>query len=171
MLSHIPITGNFMPPKSDLVYPSLDDFVDESVSESVVEKSTVETNEPKTSESEKNRVNTCSTKLMNILGSWGAGYKNVLIKIAYSTTRRHFNKITVANNSNFTKKVNNVKGTRVNTARPKAVISVVKGNKGNDVKDSACWVWRPKHKVLDHVVGPDKLNGSLQPIKDDSQDV
>ncbi|GJZ35494.1 hypothetical protein Tco_0581311 [Tanacetum coccineum] len=44
-----PYTGNFMPPKSDLVYPSLDDFVEvnESVSESVVEKPTVETNEPK----------------------------------------------------------------------------------------------------------------------------
>ncbi|GKC12133.1 hypothetical protein Tco_1008915 [Tanacetum coccineum] len=39
-----PYTGNFMPPKSDLVYPSLDDFVD--VNESVVEKPTVETNEP-----------------------------------------------------------------------------------------------------------------------------
>ncbi|GKA64303.1 ribonuclease H-like domain-containing protein [Tanacetum coccineum] len=49
-----PYTGNFMPPKSDLVYPSLDDFVDvnESVSESVVEKPTVETNEPETSRKE-----------------------------------------------------------------------------------------------------------------------
>ncbi|GKF63214.1 hypothetical protein Tco_0186662 [Tanacetum coccineum] len=39
-----------MPPKLDLVYPSQDDFVDvnESVSESVVEKPTDETNEPKT---------------------------------------------------------------------------------------------------------------------------
>ncbi|GJX43956.1 ribonuclease H-like domain-containing protein, partial [Tanacetum coccineum] len=38
-----PYTGNFMPPKPDLVYPSLDDFVDvnESVSKSVVEKPTV----------------------------------------------------------------------------------------------------------------------------------
>ncbi|GJT77920.1 hypothetical protein Tco_1044645 [Tanacetum coccineum] len=35
--------------------------------------------------------------------------------------------------------------------RPKAVLSAVKGNKGNAVKASACWVWRPKHKVLDHV--------------------
>ncbi|GJV88375.1 ribonuclease H-like domain-containing protein [Tanacetum coccineum] len=43
-----PHTRNFMPPKSDLVYPSLDDFVDESVSESVVEKPTVKTNEPET---------------------------------------------------------------------------------------------------------------------------
>ncbi|GKF68174.1 hypothetical protein Tco_0197853 [Tanacetum coccineum] len=41
-----PYTGNFMPPKPDLVYPSLDDFVEvnESVSESIVEKPTVETN-------------------------------------------------------------------------------------------------------------------------------
>ncbi|GKF06667.1 hypothetical protein Tco_0037335 [Tanacetum coccineum] len=45
-----PYIGNFMPPKFDLVYPSLDDFVDvnESVSEPIVEKPTVETNEPKT---------------------------------------------------------------------------------------------------------------------------
>ncbi|GKF33321.1 hypothetical protein Tco_0106521, partial [Tanacetum coccineum] len=49
-----PYTRNFMPPKSDLVYPSLDDFVDvnESVSESVVEKPTIETNEPETGRKE-----------------------------------------------------------------------------------------------------------------------
>ncbi|GJV69787.1 ribonuclease H-like domain-containing protein [Tanacetum coccineum] len=45
---------NFMPPKSDLVYLSLDDFVDVNgyVSESVVKKPTVETNEPETSRKE-----------------------------------------------------------------------------------------------------------------------
>ncbi|GJY57943.1 putative ribonuclease H-like domain-containing protein [Tanacetum coccineum] len=45
---------NFMPPKPDLVYPSLDDFVEvnESVSESIVEKPTVETNEPETARKE-----------------------------------------------------------------------------------------------------------------------
>ncbi|GKB04612.1 hypothetical protein Tco_0832755, partial [Tanacetum coccineum] len=45
-----PCTGNFMPPKLDLVYSSLDDFVD--VNESVVEKPTVKTNEPKTARKE-----------------------------------------------------------------------------------------------------------------------
>ncbi|GKD43070.1 hypothetical protein Tco_1267715 [Tanacetum coccineum] len=47
-------TRNFIPPKPDLVYPSLDDFVDvnESASKSVVEKPTVETNEPKTARKE-----------------------------------------------------------------------------------------------------------------------
>ncbi|GJW81952.1 retrovirus-related pol polyprotein from transposon TNT 1-94 [Tanacetum coccineum] len=42
--------------------------------------------------------------------------------------------------------VNTVKGIRVNTARPKAVLSAVNGNNGNAVKALACWVWRPKHK-------------------------
>ncbi|GKA91688.1 ribonuclease H-like domain-containing protein [Tanacetum coccineum] len=45
-----PYTGSFMPLKSDLVYPSLDDFVD--VNESVVKNPTVETNEPETSRKE-----------------------------------------------------------------------------------------------------------------------
>ncbi|GJX21751.1 hypothetical protein Tco_0226196 [Tanacetum coccineum] len=49
-----PYTGNFMPPKPDLVYPNLDDFinVNETVSESEVKKPTVETNEPKTARKE-----------------------------------------------------------------------------------------------------------------------
>ncbi|GJX06671.1 ribonuclease H-like domain-containing protein [Tanacetum coccineum] len=153
-------TGNFMPPKSDLVYPSLDDFVDvnESVSESVVEKGLlIKTNEPKTTRKEngaliiedwvsKRPVTTVQPR--SIVNNAGP-IKNV-INNAYSIARRPFNKITATNNSNFTKKVNTVKGTRVNTARPKAVLSAVKGNKGNAVKASTCWVWRPKHKILDH---------------------
>ncbi|GJR26152.1 hypothetical protein Tco_1102384 [Tanacetum coccineum] len=47
-----PYTRNFMPPKFDLVYPSLDDFIDVNVSKYVVEKPTAETNEPKTSRKE-----------------------------------------------------------------------------------------------------------------------
>ncbi|GKC29284.1 ribonuclease H-like domain-containing protein [Tanacetum coccineum] len=297
-----PYTGNFMPPKPDLVYLSLDDFVDvnESVSESIVEKPIVETNEPETARKEngapiiedfvsdsdeenvpkvktvemfnkpsfakinfvksieqvksprktsvdKNRQNTPNhrgnkrnrnqqmsqklgsdfemfSKACHVCGSFdhlkndcknwynnerfvkpvwtnvqrvnkqnfsklthsspkwnmvsrtvltrsglislnnarpvntvqprtavnNAGPMKNIINNAYSTARRPFNKITTANNSNFTKKVNIVKGIKVNTARPKAVISAVKGNKGNAVKASACWVWRPKHKILDH---------------------
>ncbi|GJS69113.1 hypothetical protein Tco_0701954 [Tanacetum coccineum] len=42
--------------------------------------------------------------------------------------------------------------TTVNAARPmpKAVVNAVKGNSFNAVKASACWVWKPKTKVLDH---------------------
>ncbi|GKB17729.1 putative ribonuclease H-like domain-containing protein, partial [Tanacetum coccineum] len=39
-------------------------------------------------------------------------------------------------------------GTRVNTARPKAVLSTVKGNKGNAVKASAYWV-DPNYEEID----------------------
>ncbi|GJW01772.1 ribonuclease H-like domain-containing protein [Tanacetum coccineum] len=100
-----PYTGNFMPPKSDLVYPSLDDFVDvnESVSESVVEKPTVETNEPKTARKENGAP---------IIKDW----------------------------------VNTVKGTRVNTARPKAVLSAVKGNKGNELRSQS---YRTDYEEID----------------------
>ncbi|GKF46003.1 hypothetical protein Tco_0135805 [Tanacetum coccineum] len=89
-----------------------------------------------------------------------AGPKKNVINNAYSTARRPFKKITAANNSNFNKRVNTVNDKNVNTARPnavvntarpKAVLSAVKGNKENAIKASACWVWRPKHKVLDHV--------------------
>ncbi|GJU70050.1 hypothetical protein Tco_1256309 [Tanacetum coccineum] len=91
-----------------------------------------------------------------------AGPMKNVINNAYSTDRRPFNKITAANYSNFTKKVNTIKGTRVNTARPKAIISAVKRNKGNTVKASAYWVWRPKHKVLDHV---SRNNGASMSFK------
>ncbi|GJZ99641.1 hypothetical protein Tco_0672192 [Tanacetum coccineum] len=96
-----------------------------------------------------NGVRPVNTVQSRTLANNAGPMKNV-INNAYSTARRPFNKITAANNSNFTKKVNIVKGIRVNTARPKAVLSAVKENKGNAVKASACWVWRPKHKVLDH---------------------
>ncbi|GJT35608.1 putative reverse transcriptase domain-containing protein [Tanacetum coccineum] len=114
-------TRNFMPPKPNLVYPSLDDFVDEFVSESIVEKPTVETNEPKTARKENGAP---------IIEDW-------------------VSKSEEEDEPKF-QTVNTVKGTRVNTARSKAVFSAAKGNKGNAVKASACWVWRPNHKVLDH---------------------
>ncbi|GKF11536.1 hypothetical protein Tco_0049462, partial [Tanacetum coccineum] len=49
------------------------------------------------------------------------------------------------------KNVNTVKPKAiVNAARPKAVVNAVKGNNVNAVKASACWVWKPKTKVLDY---------------------
>ncbi|GJV72629.1 putative ribonuclease H-like domain-containing protein [Tanacetum coccineum] len=61
--------------------------------------------------------------------------------------------------NNAQRRVNTVKDKNVNTvrpkavvnaARPKAVVNAVKGNNVNVVKASACWVWKPKTKVLDH---------------------
>ncbi|GJW70350.1 hypothetical protein Tco_0127267 [Tanacetum coccineum] len=79
---------------------------------------------------------------------------------AHSTVRRPINNKTTTKNSNFNQRVNTVKDKNVNAARPKAVVNVVrpkavlnavKGNQVNAVKASACWVWKPKTKVIDHV--------------------
>ncbi|GKA36132.1 putative ribonuclease H-like domain-containing protein [Tanacetum coccineum] len=83
--------------------------------------------------------------------------KNV-INNAYSTARRPFNKIKAANNINFNKRVNivndkNVNVARlnvvVNTARPKAVLSVVKGNKGNAETDPILQIMK---KLMDDLL-------------------
>ncbi|GJZ21811.1 ribonuclease H-like domain-containing protein [Tanacetum coccineum] len=74
-----------------------------------------------------------------------------LSKIAHSTVKRPINNNTTFKNSNINQRVNTVRGKNVNTARPKAVVNVVQGNNVNVVKASACWVWKPKTKVLDHV--------------------
>ncbi|GJX23174.1 retrovirus-related pol polyprotein from transposon TNT 1-94 [Tanacetum coccineum] len=62
------------------------------------------------------------------------------------------NRILIRGNTIKDKNVNNV-GPKavVNVARPKPVVNDVKGNNVNVVKASACWVWKPKTKVLDHV--------------------
>ncbi|GJW99786.1 putative ribonuclease H-like domain-containing protein [Tanacetum coccineum] len=82
-----------------------------------------------------------------------------LSKIAHSTVKRPIHKNTSIKNSNFNQRVNTVKDKNVNTvrpkavvnaAKPKAVVNAVKGNNVNAVKASACWVWKPKTKVIDH---------------------
>ncbi|GJT29908.1 hypothetical protein Tco_0910183 [Tanacetum coccineum] len=73
-----------------------------------------------------------------------------LSKIAHSTVKRPIHKNTSFKNSNINQRVNTIRGKKINTARPKAVVNAVKGNNFNVVKASACWVWKPKHKVLDH---------------------
>ncbi|GJR69069.1 ribonuclease H-like domain-containing protein [Tanacetum coccineum] len=73
-----------------------------------------------------------------------------LSKTAHSTVKRPIHKNTTFKNSNIDQRVNTVSGKKFNTARPKAVVNVVKGNNFNAVKASACWVWKPKTKVLDH---------------------
>ncbi|GJW85722.1 hypothetical protein Tco_0158867 [Tanacetum coccineum] len=41
--------------------------------------------------------------------------------------------------------------TAFNTAKPKDAHNAVKRNRFNAVKASACWVWMPKNRVVDHV--------------------
>ncbi|GJV58923.1 putative ribonuclease H-like domain-containing protein, partial [Tanacetum coccineum] len=117
-----PYTGNFMPLKPNLVYPSLDDFVNESVSESVVEKPTIETNKPKNARKENGAP---------IIKDWVSKSEEE-DEPKFQIVKPNFTKI------EFVKPKT---GTRVNTARPKVVLSAIKGNKGNagnpqqDLKD------------------------------------
>ncbi|GJX78851.1 hypothetical protein Tco_0327000 [Tanacetum coccineum] len=72
---------------------------------------------------------------------------------AYLSVKRPFNKKTTNYNRYFNKRVNTVKSTRVNTARPKAEV--------NTVKASASWVWKPKHEELDHVFKSNSASKTL----------
>nr|GEU42804.1 ent-kaur-16-ene synthase, chloroplastic-like [Tanacetum cinerariifolium] len=77
---------------------------------------------------------------------------------AHSIVKRPINNRITSKNRKINQKVNtlrakhvNTSRPKVNTTRPKAVLNAVQENQVNAVKASACWVWRPKHKVLDHV--------------------
>nr|GEV56432.1 hypothetical protein [Tanacetum cinerariifolium] len=74
-----------------------------------------------------------------------------LSKSAHSFVKRPIYKKTTFKNSNAPQKVNTVRSKTVNTARSKAIVNVVLGNRVNAVKASTCWVWKPKTKVIDHV--------------------
>ncbi|GKF64940.1 hypothetical protein Tco_0188388, partial [Tanacetum coccineum] len=73
-------------------------------------------------------------------------------KSEQSTVRRPYQSKTALTNKMFTQTNNTTKTKVVNTARPKAVnttrphsavVNAVRVNQENDVKASACWVWRP----------------------------
>ncbi|GJX61307.1 hypothetical protein Tco_0294207 [Tanacetum coccineum] len=166
-----------MPPKLDLVLADKDEYV---FSEYVTSVPTVATSEAKTSESKPKTVsepliedwisdskdeNETKESVKKVENNKQAKYprkssqsprvncarpsSNVFNR-AHSHVKRPFNKFTINKNSNFNEKVNTVRG-NVTTVGPKAVVSDYKGNEANVVKASACWVWRPKQKVLDHV--------------------
>ncbi|GKC79316.1 hypothetical protein Tco_1130090 [Tanacetum coccineum] len=68
---------------------------------------------------------------------------------AHSHVRMPFNKFITNKNSNLNENFNTVRR-NVTTVGSKAIVIDNKGNETNAVKASACWVWRPKQKVLDH---------------------
>ncbi|GKC07139.1 hypothetical protein Tco_0998749 [Tanacetum coccineum] len=69
---------------------------------------------------------------------------------SHSLSRRPFHQQTTLKNKILNVKVNTVKVNYVNPTKGKRMISVV-GKQGiKAVKSSACWVWRPEIKKLDH---------------------
>ncbi|GJV39409.1 ribonuclease H-like domain-containing protein [Tanacetum coccineum] len=69
---------------------------------------------------------------------------------AHSLVRRAFNIKSAAKTKKFNEKVNIARINNVTTDGPKAVVSAAVGNGENDVKSSACWIWRPTGNVIDH---------------------
>ncbi|GJY05529.1 copia protein [Tanacetum coccineum] len=63
-----------------------------------------------------------------------------LSKTTHLTVKRPIYKNTTFKNSNINQRFNTVRDKHFNTAKPKAVVNVVKGNNLNAVKASACWI-------------------------------
>ncbi|GJT73969.1 RNA-directed DNA polymerase, eukaryota, reverse transcriptase zinc-binding domain protein [Tanacetum coccineum] len=86
---------------------------------------------------------------------------------ARSPVRRAFNQKSAAKTYNFNKKVYIAKVNNVTTARPEVVVNAVVGKRENAIKSSACWIWRPTGKVIDHI---SKDSGSYMPKRFDYVD-
>ncbi|GKA62207.1 putative ribonuclease H-like domain-containing protein [Tanacetum coccineum] len=70
---------------------------------------------------------------------------------SHSSVRRPFNQSTSPKYRNLNERINTARVNHVTTAGPKAVVSAAEGNGENAVKSSACWIWRPTGKLVDHI--------------------
>ncbi|GKC59181.1 ribonuclease H-like domain-containing protein, partial [Tanacetum coccineum] len=83
---------------------------------------------------------------------------------SHSSNKRTIYQRTTPKNNDFKEKVNTAKVNNVTTNGIKAVVSAVQGHEENAVKSSACWIWRPTRKVIDHI---SKDSGSYTPKRFD----
>nr|GEU68587.1 hypothetical protein [Tanacetum cinerariifolium] len=124
-------TGNYMSPRADLSFVRLDD----SVFKFAISETITNVNETETNSEDENVVKKTEVKKT---------VKPSLEMIEFVNARN----TTVENERKDEKLVRKpVKYAemyrQVNTARPKAMINVVRMNQVNDVKASVCWFWRP----------------------------
>nr|GEW37065.1 hypothetical protein [Tanacetum cinerariifolium] len=149
-----PYIGNYTPPRADLSFVGLDDSVFKyKVSKTITSVPKTKTNASKTSKDslEKPKIVRSSA---HIIEEWESDSedKNVVEKTEVKkTVKPSLKKIkfvnagnkTIENESKAEKPRKLRQSPRVNTARPKALINAVRTNQVNDVKASACWIWRP----------------------------
>ncbi|GJS67808.1 hypothetical protein Tco_0682373 [Tanacetum coccineum] len=83
---------------------------------------------------------------------------------SHSSVKRTIYQRTAPKNSVFKEKVNTAKVNNVTTVGTKAVVSAIQGQEEKAVKSSACWIWRPTGKVIDHI---SKDSGSYTPKRFD----
>nr|GEW25829.1 retrovirus-related Pol polyprotein from transposon TNT 1-94 [Tanacetum cinerariifolium] len=161
--SELMVLGNFIPPTPDLSFTGLDEFVNKLVAEIYKAKSSEE--ETKTYPCAKKnivlRVVLMKSGLVNTARQVNAAHSKTTVnatrsmyylsKTTHLTVKNPIHKNTAFESSNVNQRVNTVRRNNFNTTRPKAVVNVVQGNNLNAAKASACWVWKPNTKVLDHV--------------------
>nr|GEV16656.1 hypothetical protein [Tanacetum cinerariifolium] len=71
--------------------------------------------------------------------------------VSAARLRMPFNQKSAAKTNNFNEKVNTVRVDNVTTVGSKVIVSVANGNRDNAVKSLACWIWRPKGNLIDHI--------------------
>ncbi|GJZ92045.1 ribonuclease H-like domain-containing protein [Tanacetum coccineum] len=146
-----PYTRNFMPLKPDLSFSGLEEFVNEPiVSEPTVKKPVVETSEAKASADkpkakiEKKTVKPSFAKIEFVKPKEKTARKTAK-QVKQNRQNIHTPRVMIT-----CRKIVKRPKAVVNAAKPKAVVNVVKGNNVNAIKALACWVLKPKTKVLDH---------------------
>ncbi|GJT96558.1 putative ribonuclease H-like domain-containing protein [Tanacetum coccineum] len=121
-----PYTGNFMPLTPDLTFTGFDEFVNKHVVEN------------RKSDEEVSKV-VMKSNDSPIIEDWVSDSEEE--NVSQTKTKKKTVKPSIA-------KIE--PKTVVNDARPKAVVNDVNGNNVNAIKALACWVWKPKTKVLGH---------------------
>ncbi|GJZ36078.1 ribonuclease H-like domain-containing protein [Tanacetum coccineum] len=86
---------------------------------------------------------------------------------AHSPVSRPFNQKSAVKTNNFYKKINTARVNNVTTVGQKVVVRTGEENRDNVVKSSACWIWRPKGNLIDHI---SKDCGSYTPKRFDYVD-
>ncbi|GJV21789.1 putative ribonuclease H-like domain-containing protein [Tanacetum coccineum] len=127
-----------MPPKPDLSFSGLKEFVNEPI----VKKPVVETSEAKASADEPKVVRKDNSA--PIIEDWVSDSEEEDVpraKIKKKSVKHSFAKIKFGKSKEQVKtpRKTTVKQAIINVVRPKAVLNAVKGNQVNAVKASACW--------------------------------
>ncbi|GKA67241.1 ribonuclease H-like domain-containing protein, partial [Tanacetum coccineum] len=86
---------------------------------------------------------------------------------AHSPVTKPFNQKSAVKTNNFYKKINTARVNNVTTTGQKVVVRTGEENRDNVVKSSACWIWRPKGNLIDHI---SKDCGSYTPKRFDYVD-
>ncbi|GKB08205.1 ribonuclease H-like domain-containing protein [Tanacetum coccineum] len=172
-----PYTGNYMPPRADLSFVGLDDYVFKSkVSETTTSVPKIETNASKTNIEDENVFKPKEVK-KTVKPSFEkiefVNARNTIVENESKAEKpRNFSQSPRGNKRNwnglmtqrlgdgfeFKKKAcfvyqpfNQRQVNNVTTTGPKAVGSAAEGNKNNVVKSLACWIWRPIGNLIDHI--------------------